>query len=533
MSTMFRPSLFNKNEVVEILKQNIRSNDSVDFRNLSAGTSDEDLDELVDGIYAYRFELEQGLIWLGSKEKNIAFNEFELMADSVMYHGLSTDKYLYRDSSITEVLKSYKSSQKIQPELAARAEKNLTKNFLRMVSDLLYGVYNPRDFFTHKVWSASNDSSRNTIQTLELISTKGGAFALIDSLTPKHAWYMALVDQMTHLLSIQKEDSLQQIIIKNNLKLGDSSEVVGQIYQRLGKLFGIESGLLGSNFDQKMQELVRKFQRMYRQEITGVIDQEFVKNLNTPIEDQISRLRRDFERWHWSKKDFSDEYIIVNIPEFRLYYCKGDTTKIHMNCVVGKTSRMTPTIDARMTDIVINPTWTVPPTILKKDLLPSIKRRGGYAVSRRGLTAYDRRGRRVSPGRINSGNYKSFRYVQKPSYHNSLGTIKFNMPNPELVYIHDTNHRWGFNNPVRTRSSGCVRVQHPRDMATLILNEQGYTRDIIDSLIKKAKTRSVKLEREIMAHFMYFTSGLDSTGSLVYYRDVYKLDTVFKNTSLM
>ncbi len=528
IAEIFEKSLFDESQVVDIMKSGIEADHSMDSLVLRPESTDSLMASMTDQYYRRRFERGLGLLWFGEKAPNVAFEEFQKLADSVQYHGLEPSRYLnYADSNVNLIYQSYKHHREISPELLATTERLFTINFMRLTSGLLFGQTHPRDYFTHKKWSATNDSLLHIDEILNSMNNAGYYATLMDSLTPKHLWYQALVTHMKNLKALQSADSLEEIKLDKIIQPGDTGYFIQPIYQRLNRFFG-DTTKDTTYYDQHLRDLVQRYKRLYRRDLSDTIDYQFVADLNKPIDNQIEKLKKDFERWHWSGRTFGPEYVLVNIPEFRLYVIENDSIKMHMNCVVGKTSRMTPTIDAQMTDLVINPTWTVPPTILKNDILPSIRRRGGYAVSRRGLTAYDRRGRRVNPARINASNYKYYRYVQKPSYNNSLGTVKFNMPNRELVYIHDTNHRWGFNNSYRAHSSGCVRVQHPRDMAALMLGPQGYDREIIDSMIKKANTMSVKLDREVVSHFMYFTTGLDSTGSLVYYPDVYKHNEVFE-----
>ncbi len=528
VSQIFKKSIFSEQQVVDFMSKDLNRDYTGDYTSLPVSRNDTILDRFVDQVYASRFELGKGLIWLGEKEPNIALSEFEKMADSIRFHGLDPEKYFDpKDSSLTGVLQAYSTSTSLSDDKIAIVERKLTRNFISMIGDLLYGQTNPRQFFTHKFWSASNDSSLSVQNILDNLNTKDVYLTLMDTLTPSHEWYGRLVDHMKNLQNTLKIDTLGELSISKYLVPGDHSEEIIPIARRL-------SYILGKNYtdttlySSSVSEMVKTFKRMHRRDVNDTITKEFVKDLNASIQEQISRLNKDFERWHWGKKEYSNEYILVNIPEYRLYVYKNDSVEMHMNCVVGKTSRQTPTIDAKMTDLVINPTWTVPPTILKKDILPSIKSRGGYAVTRKGLTAYDSRGRKVNPSLINSSNYKRFRYVQKPSYNNSLGTVKFNMPNRELVYLHDTNHRWGFNSKTRARSSGCVRVQHPRDMASLLLAPQEIDREMIDSMIKKGNTLSIKLERELYAHFVYLTTGIDSSGGLVYYPDIYKYNEAFE-----
>ncbi len=527
---VFEPTICDPTAAMDSLMAMVPPGGDLMVKEMDEDRDEETYRDVAYSLYSSAKMANEDPIWLNSKGTSSNFKKFREALAEAEYHGLSAHNYLKsEDSTYIEALSRLESQEKLSDAMAASFEFQTTLNFLRFNSDLLFGKYHTDSFFSHKEWSAHNDSSLNISESLELLDELNTGDKLVEALTPQHSFYKALVKEMRNLMNFAADSSGLELTISDSLKLGDSTAEIKQIAQKLYLRFGKDTSGLTGNFDTKLEQTVEEFQMSEFLKPTGIIKQSLVNRLNKPVDQKIAKLRKNLERWRWSSKDMGQgEYVFVNIPAFRLFYYQSDSIAMAMNCVVGKTVRKSPTIDAEMKNIVLNPTWTVPPTILKKDILPSIQRRGGYAVARRGLTAYDRRGRRVNPGRINSRNYKAFRYVQKPSYNNSLGTIKFNMPNRELVYIHDTNHRWGFNDKVRARSSGCVRVMHPRDMATLMLKDQNYARSDIDSVIKTKKTTQVSLGRKIMSHFIYFTAAPDTHGVVVYYPDIYKHDQVLE-----
>ncbi len=530
MSQILEPTICDPSAAMDSLIAHLYIDSNMIINGIDESRTEQDYLEYATSFYQSPKMINKNPIWLNSKGPTAKFNKFMEALSEAEYHGLSAKNYIdSTDSTYRNVLPNFKTKKEITDQLAADFEMQTTLNFMRFNADLLFGKYSTDSFFTHKEWSATNDSTLDINKSLEILSESDGGRKLVLALTPKNSFYTLLVDEMHNLKNYAEDTSILDIAISDSLRLGDSSEVIKQIASKILLRFGEDTSLAKPNFDIKLEKLVTRFQVSEHDKPTGVISQRTVNQLNKPVDGKIAQLKKNLERWRWSNKEMGKgDYIFVNIPAFRLFYFQKDTLAMAMNCVVGKTKRKSPTIDAQMKNIVLNPTWTVPPTILKKDILPSIKRSGGYAVARRGLTAYDRRGRKVNPRSINSGNYKAFRYVQKPSYNNSLGTVKFNMPNKELVYIHDTNHRWGFENKVRANSSGCVRVMHPRDMATLILAPQNYTREIIDSVIKTKKTTTVNLDKEIMSHFIYFTTAPDTAGVVIYYPDVYKHDRLLE-----
>jgi murein L,D-transpeptidase YcbB/YkuD len=181
-----------------------------------------------------------------------------------------------------------------------------------------------------------------------------------------------------------------------------------------------------------------------------------------------------------------------------------------------------------MANVVFNPPWGVPPTILKNDIGPGVGRSGSAYLARKGLRAFDSKGRDVT-GSVNGSNYKRFSYRQPPGAHNSLGEVKFNLPNRWDIYLHDTPHRENFTNRLRALSSGCVRVQNPKVLAEAILEDRNFTPEKIDSIIETRRTRFEQLKRNLPVYIVYVTVATDSTGNLLrYLNDVYGRDEKLK-----
>ncbi len=234
------------------------------------------------------------------------------------------------------------------------------------------------------------------------------------------------------------------------------------------------------------------------------------------------------ERIRWMQKEFGKLYLIVDVPLMELFLKRDGANAVHMRVVVGRRERQTPSLNANMANVVINPSWGVPPTILKKDVLPGLVKSGKKYLSRKGLKAYDNDGNAVDPSFINAHNYRRYTYKQAPGDDNSLGYVKFNFPNHWDVYMHDTPHRGDFVKRDRFLSSGCVRVQRPKEMAVYILSElekMTFTMGKLDSMIRTHKTRWEILKNKIPVHIAYLTAFEDTTGTHIQFvRDIYHRD---------
>lgn len=234
----------------------------------------------------------------------------------------------------------------------------------------------------------------------------------------------------------------------------------------------------------------------------------------------------NLERAKWLQPDLGESYVWINLPEYRLQLVEnGKTIETH-KVIIGKKERKTPILSSSFSGIIINPKWTVPPTILKNDVVPKASANRGYFASNR-LTIFDKKsGKQVDPENWNPANYSAYRYVQQTGKLNSLGQIKFDFPNAHMVYLHDTNNRMRFAENQRALSSGCVRVEHPFDLAESIFKIEGVSilRNEIDTLVNREKTKNIKLNKKVNVHQVYFTAVIDSTGNIQLYNDVYSLD---------
>ena len=210
-----------------------------------------------------------------------------------------------------------------------------------------------------------------------------------------------------------------------------------------------------------------------------------------------------------------------------MYFIKNQDTLATHKIVCGKPKRMTPILDSKLSNFVFNPTWTVPPTIIKEDLSVEAAANRSYFTRNR-ILIYNGKNNIVSPSNWNPAKATSYRYVQNHGYNNSLGVVKFNFKNRHSVYLHDTNHRDYFQLSYRALSSGCVRVQNPVDLAKKILKNQDNGRwttgNEIDLIIKKNKEPYyIKVKEPIYIHQLYWTSWLSDSG-FQFRDDMYNLD---------
>ncbi|MCJ7526980.1 MAG: L,D-transpeptidase family protein [Methyloceanibacter sp.] len=249
-------------------------------------------------------------------------------------------------------------------------------------------------------------------------------------------------------------------------------------------------------------------------------------------ERDIQRLLINMERWRWMPEDLGSVYVQDNVPEFMLYVVKNGKTIHSDKIVVGQLAYATPIFSADMQTIVFNPEWTVPPTIVRENLLPNLRSGGwfgggGSILSEHGLQVrYN--GRIVDPGSISwsSVNMANIAFTQPPGPTNVLGKLKFLYPNKHTVYMHDTIKRDLFKPAMRANGHNCIRMERPTKLAEVLLAEdKGWEAKQVDDLVAKGNNSPVNLDHPIPVHTTYFTAVVGDDGKVSSFGDIYGLDS--------
>jgi len=290
----------------------------------------------------------------------------------------------------------------------------------------------------------------------------------------------------------------------------------------------LPGNLVSTLFDDGVEVGLRHFQRRHGLAATGIVDRATLKALNVPVAARIDQIRANLERARWVLPVLPERFVLVDIAGFSLSYHRDGEVIWKTRVQVGKAYRKTPVFRSSIRYVVLNPTWTIPPTILHEDILPVVVRHPGY-LKQRHIEVIDRQGRRIDASTIDWVRYlhQPFPYAlrRQAGPGNPLGRIKFVFPNRHAVYLHDTPHTSIFNRKVRTSSSGCVRVQHPYRLAELLLNDpEHWSRRQIREAVTMGKTRWLKLPRPVPVIIMYWTVRMDSHDIVHFREDIYGRD---------
>ncbi len=281
-------------------------------------------------------------------------------------------------------------------------------------------------------------------------------------------------------------------------------------------------------YDKGLQEAVKAFQGSHGLPADAVVGSRTLAELNVPVVERIGQIRVNLERMRWVYRDLPEGYLLVDVVGFQVYLMQGSEVEWSTRAQVGRADRPTPSFRDQLEYLELNPTWTVPPTILKDDILPKARVNPGY-VAKKGLKAIDRNGRSVPLSAVNWHLPASrFPYTLRQDGGGdkaALGKIKFMFPNRFSVYLHDTPSRRFFNQPVRMTSSGCVRVDKPFELAERVLGEpKRWSVESLQGLVSSGKTRTVRLKEPLTIILAYWTADGLGGGKVQFRDDIYGRD---------
>lgn len=283
-------------------------------------------------------------------------------------------------------------------------------------------------------------------------------------------------------------------------------------------------------FDHELAEGLKRFQTRHGLEADGVAGRNTLKALNTSVQDRIAQLEVNLDRWRWLPRDLGENHIIVNTAGYQMDVVLNGYKALSMDVIVGRNKRETPIFSDEMEHLVFNPTWNVPKSIARRDLLPKELANPGYLHNGNyvALSHSDQSSRALntfSPEELDPAAFNAnYRLMQRPGSNNALGSVKFMLPNKHSIYLHDTNAKNLFEEVARAFSSGCVRVKDPVTLAKTLLTNEGHTEYDVEQLFTSNKTKTVPLRNRIPVHLTYQTAWVDESGTLNFRNDFYNHD---------
>jgi murein L,D-transpeptidase YcbB/YkuD len=323
-----------------------------------------------------------------------------------------------------------------------------------------------------------------------------------------------------------------QPIPEGQLEVGSSGPAVALLRERLrlsGDLRG-DSGF-AEQFDYDLEQAVKRFQAASGLPPTGVVDKRTLAALNVPASARLHQLKLNLGRIQQLVRGMPKKYVLVNIPAAQIEAVEAGRVVSRHAAVVGKSDRPTPILQSAIHEMNFNPVWTLPPTVIDKDLIPrgrEMQKRDQNVLVKFGIDAYGSDGRKLDPHKINwsSSEVRNLVYRQQPGKENPLGFLKINFHNNYSVYLHDTPSESLFGRNFRAASSGCVRVQNIEQLAAWLLADGNWTPERIAAMKESGERKDVAVRKPVPLYMAYITAWATEDGVIQFRRDIYQKDGV-------
>jgi L,D-transpeptidase YcbB len=315
----------------------------------------------------------------------------------------------------------------------------------------------------------------------------------------------------------------------DELRVGNRHPSVIDLRARLaasGDLDPNASAVANDVYDSYVEEAVRRFQARHGLTVDGIVRGATLDAMNVPAATRRDQLKVNVERLKTLTTNLGPRYVVVNIPAARVEAIESDVAVQRHTAVVGKPDRPSPDINSKIVQINFNPYWTVPVSIVRKDLIPIMQDKPDY-LTQNHIRIYDPSHKEVPPSQIDWYSQDAVHYTfrEDPGDTNSLGRIRINFPSQYGVYMHDTPLKNLFGEDFRYDSSGCCRVQNVRELVIWLLDgTKGWTPDRIDQSIKSGDQINANLTKPVPLHWVYVTAWAASDGVAQFREDIYGRD---------
>lgn len=404
------------------------------------------------------------------------------------------------------------------------ADLMLTDAFMHIVKDLKLGRL-PQDSVTLRKDSILADEF--FLNKWDTLFTGKSLYAVASSLEPIHEGYRLLrgalpafldsADKNVYTIVPNRKDpaylsALQQRLIEGGYLINDST--------------GIDST--------EIADAVKRYQKLKGMTVDGKAGDGTIRELNTTDRDRFVQIAITLDRYKMLPEKMPDRYIWVNLPAYYMRLQEGDSTPIVSKVICGKPLTRTPLLTSSVSNLVTYPQWTIPNSIIVKEIIPAMKKNTGY-LAEKGYSLIDSKGDEISPDSVNWSKYSKgipYKVVQGSGDENALGILKFNFPNKYAVYLHDTNQRYLFARTMRSLSHGCVRVQDWEKLAYNIIrndykdkyiDEPSPVEDSLTTWLERKEKHYIGVQKRLPLFIRYFTCE-GRNGKVAFFEDIYGED---------
>lgn len=484
--------------------------------------SDPKLADQIDLVKTFYRDRKYQLAWYKNNDMVPQAEKMLAVIRNASEEGLDPSDYLVIDFEklFAELKASKKDFQRfsiVQKEIDVA----LTATYFVWASDYYRGVVVPNENKEIE-WDVKRNRIKLDLALLNVLGEKESQYPYAN-FSPLHPEYTRLKTALAAYRKIETAGSWPIVQAAPKLKKGVQSPVIPALAKRMG--VNIDSGTVYSD---ELFNAVRQFQTDQGLKPDGALGAETIRIMNVPIKERIKQIILNMERWRWLPGSFESNYLLVNIPEFKVYVFENGESKISMNVIVGKVLNSTPVFSDKMEYVVLSPYWNVPFSIIKEDLAPKLASNSSY-LDRFDMEIITANGDNVSPSSIDWNNISednwSYTLRRRPGPKNDLGDVKFIFPNSNDIYLHDTPHDELFSQSKRGFSHGCVRVEKPIDLAVYLLRDQkNWDRKNILTTISEREEKQIKLTATLPVYLVYFTAFTDESGKVHFREDIYGHD---------
>ena len=465
---------------------------------------------------------EFGLLWSSEGVFNKEADSLFRLIDSARLFGLLPSDY-YANSLKrlrTELRQDTAKETKLDAAKWAYTDMLSTSAFIQVVKDLRFGRLLADSVL---VKDTALQAGYFTAQKQQFGTQPIDSFAT--SLEPRHSGYHSLKMALRDFLS--KAKMRPYTFIKGK----DSVTLRKLVYQRIGEEDSLKIEPTKKPDSLALATAIKKYQRLKKLKQDGKLSAQLIQQLNNTDREKFLRVAITMDKYKMLPT-LPEEYLWVNLPAYLMEVRKGDSVALTSKVICGKAATKTPQLTSAISDMITYPKWTIPESIIKKEILPALKRNAGY-TQRKGYSIVDHKGVEINPYTVNWAKYKTgipYKIVQGSGDANALGVIKFNFANPYAVYLHDTNQRYLFDRKGRALSHGCVRVHKWRELAVYLIRRDSLADstnftpvDSLDSWLAQKAKRYIKVRQQLPLFIRYF-SAEGREGKLFLHEDIYEED---------
>lgn len=410
----------------------------------------------------------------------------------------------------------------------------LTEALLHYVRDVSSGRIPPKQRPDHRYPHGEPPEEATAALTLARVLAAPDPAAALAAVQPGDPAYARLKGLLAEL-RLQRDATGGWPVVPDgpSVREGERDPRLSQVQTSLmlqGDLdaTAVENRLRPEVYDRLLVEAVKRFQARHGITVDGILGRDTVRTLNVPIDDRIRQVVATMERLRWDPPPpATGKFIEVNVPDYTLVGYDNGTPALTMTVVVGTDENRTPLFTDYMDNVVLNPTWTVPLSIARNELLPKLRRDPGYTQGRNMdiFAGWSHESPRIDPWAVDwhsiSANRLSYRFVERAGPGNALGLVRFSLNNDFAIYLHDTPSKSLFNRPHRAFSHGCVRVG---DYDALLGFVAGPVAERARQQLATGRTMTIRLPENVPVRMVYHTASVDEAGRAQFRRDVYDLD---------